>query len=412
MDFKINPYYKATELDINSAIKTAKDLVNGYLSNKDNFDKKTKLIGTGNEAKSEVFSILGTDFCLKISKFGKHVGGNQERQFLLNEQCLQAVKDKSITIEGNEYNLSTLQTIAVAEDEQFAYTLMFELKGTIRLWDEEKIPFKDKDNWEVIREIKRILREYAKANKIDDEKFLADMDVNGNNLLVDIKKQIVYLIDPYVPAELEIFEIANTFAYGHIKRKVLQEDLLKFTINPSFEMHILRHYASVSDDYKKELLGKEYFYFDYKSKTFKKSKITFDKIEIALSTKGTKFESNIEGIETPKKLLNWARAEIFNLVGKDELYLIEKGNELKIMIELTYPKYVGEINVLKLKDLSSGQKLSVKRVNRSEGVDSALLINTISDLPTIKTKSIAFLLHGVPELEFYFGTAYPGSVKG
>lgn len=64
---------------------------------------------------------------------------------------------------------------------------------------EENIPFKDKDNWEVIRSIKRKLARYARKNGIGTEQFIGDMDVNGNNLMVDVDRKTIYFIDPYIP---------------------------------------------------------------------------------------------------------------------------------------------------------------------------------------------------------------------
>lgn len=408
MKFKLTPYYKNRKLNLDNIVDKAKKFINLYKTDNDSFKSKNQLLGVGNEAKSEVYRLEDTEFCIKISEFSKHVGRNQERQFELNNQCLQAVSDKSVIIEGNTYSLTTTPSIAVTEDDNFAYTVMFELKNTIRLWDEENIPFEDKDNWEVIREIKRILKEYARSVNIDEEKFLADMDVNGNNLMVDVDNKIIYLIDPYVPAELERFEVAKSFAYGHLKRLVTKEELALFEINPSIEMHILRHFKKVSDEYKSSLLDREYHYFDHQEKKFKQGIIKQEDIDNALHTKGTKFAEFVSGIENPKKLLEWLRGKTLKQFKEDNLYTVEKGLESKIYLQFEYHEIVGEIDVVNYDVLTEDEKARVKKVKRSEGHDEAIEVNIIEGKEKIPTKVIAFLLHKVPELDFYFGSAFPG----
>lgn len=408
MKFKINPYYRNKNIDFENVINKVTKLVNKYKSDKDLFKLNHKLLGVGNEAKSDVFRLDDTEFCIKISEFSKHVGRNQERQFDLNNQCLQAVSDKTVEIEGDRYSLTTTPSVAVTEDDKFAYTIMFELKNAIRLWDEDNIPFEDKNNWDVIREIKRILKEYANSKNMDEEKFLADMDVNGNNLMVDVDSKTIYLIDPYVPAELEKFEVANTFAYGHLKRLVAKDELALFEVNSSIEMHILRHFKKVSDEYKRSLLNKEYHYFDHQEKKFKQGVIKQVDIDNALNTKGTKFAEFVSGIENPKKLLKWLRGQTVKQFNEENLYTVEKGLESKIYMQFEYPGIVGEIDVINYDELTEDEKARVKKVKRSEGHDEATEINIIEGKEKIPTKEIAFLLHKVPELDFYFGSAFPG----
>jgi len=408
MKFKTNPYYKNKDIDLVKLLKETQFFIDLYCNDIDSFKGKYTLLGVGNETKSQVYRLENSDFCVKISEFSKHVGRNQERQFQLNNQCLLALNNKTVEIEGEKYSLSTSPTIAVSEDESFAYTLMFELKNTIRLWDEVNIPFADKDSWGVIREIKSILKEYAKSEGFDEEKFLADMDVSGNNLMVDPENKVIYLIDPYVLAELKRFNAANTFAYGHVKRLVKAEEIALFEINPSIEMHILRHFKETSEDYKKSLIAKNYQYFDHSEKKFKEGVVTQESIKNALTAKGSKFNEYIIGIENPRKLLDWLKSKLLKLFYANELYTIEKGLESKIYLHFDYPEIVGNIDVVEFNDLSDEEKNRIRKVNRSKGHDQATKVNIIEVREKIPTKSIAFLLHKVPELDFFFGTAFPG----
>lgn len=158
-------------------------------------ENSLKLIGEGNEAKSKVFEIPSTEFCIKVSNYGKHVGKKQQKQFDLSLQCLAALGNKKIMVEREYFRLRCIPPIAVFVEKNYAYTLMVMHKNTFRLWDEEKSLFRDKDNWPTINKIKRIFRKFGSKD------FVWSMDVNGNNILVDYENKILYLIDPYVPEE-------------------------------------------------------------------------------------------------------------------------------------------------------------------------------------------------------------------
>jgi hypothetical protein len=41
-------------------------------------------------------------------------------------------------------------------------------------------------------------------------------------------------------------------------------------VNPTNEFHILRHFKSVNNKYKKSLIWKDYFYYDYDKSRFDK----------------------------------------------------------------------------------------------------------------------------------------------
>lgn len=199
LNFKINPYFqkdnnhKITLEEIDFGINKANKLIDLFLGNKEL--KDAILIGEGNNAKGKVYSLVGTKFCLKISELGKHVGKYQELQFKLNDECINAINNKIVNIEGEDYSLGCIPAVAVAVDNKYAYTLMIRHDNTVRLWDEENIHFKDKENWDLIKELNSIMRNYG------GEEFVKAMDVNGNNILVDKDEKVLYLIDPYVPED-------------------------------------------------------------------------------------------------------------------------------------------------------------------------------------------------------------------
>jgi hypothetical protein len=188
--FTINPYYLVKPTISIDEIERGIQIAINFISLK---HKPPFLIGEGNDAKGKVYTLEGTKFCLKISELSKFVGRNQEKQFDINLKGMECLNGKSVEIEGEKYELQIIPVIAVYVDENQAYTLMIWHDNTVRLWDEENIPFKDKDNWDIIREIKGYIRDFG------GEVFIEEMDINGNNLLVDLQNKAIYVIDAYVP---------------------------------------------------------------------------------------------------------------------------------------------------------------------------------------------------------------------
>ena len=137
--FTINSTYKnntslISEAEINEAINIANRLIFEY---KNNLDKISfDIIGIGNDAQGKVYNLSNTKCCLKVSKLGKHVGIEQEKQFDLMDKCRDAIKGQSVIIEGEKYILDCIPTIGVAVDEENAYSLMIRRDNIVRMWDE------------------------------------------------------------------------------------------------------------------------------------------------------------------------------------------------------------------------------------------------------------------------------------
>lgn len=200
LKFSINPYYTTKadlydQVEIKAGVESATHTIQAYHQDKAEFEKVTALIGEGNDAGGKVYSLVGTKFCLKICPLGKHVGPNQELQFTLNDQCLEAISGKRVKIEGTYYNLTCSPVIAVAVEDGYAYTLMIRLDGTIRMWDEARTPFVDKDHFDITKKVRKMMHEYG------GDDFVKAMDINGNNLMIDFRQKLMYVIDPYVPAD-------------------------------------------------------------------------------------------------------------------------------------------------------------------------------------------------------------------
>lgn len=186
------------------------------------------------------------------------------------------------------------------------------------------------------------------------------------------------------------------------------DNLEKFVINPTNEFHILRHFESVDNSYKKSLLNKPYWYYDYFQKEFISSHISNDDIEFALETIGTKFYSNIPEISNSKKLLELIREKLVELNIDNKICWVSDGKNKRFNFTFEYPAAVGGINVLAMSSLNSDNRKNIKTVARSKCKGENMIeVNTISEIELPSTNKIRVEVLETTQLPFYFVTAFP-----
>lgn len=182
----------------------------------------------------------------------------------------------------------------------------------------------------------------------------------------------------------------------------------KFEINSTNEFHILRHFEFVDDAYKKTLINKPYWYYDYSQKKYVSSYISQNDIECALETIGTKFYKNIFGIENPKKLLELIKEKFSGLVSRNEVgWNIE--NEKKVCaFSFEYDATVGKMNCLAINKLTEDEKKKVKVVARSKCAgENNIVVNIISGADVVDTSMIYVEIVEIEQLPFFVITAFP-----
>jgi len=162
------------------------------------------------------------------------------------------------------------------------------------------------------------------------------------------------------------------------------------------QYHLLRHYVSCSKEYLQTLIGKKYQYYDYQSGQFVASIITQKDLEVAFRTRGSKFFTDVPGIENPKALIEVIKVQIKKLkLSKPGAFIFE------------YPVAVGEANLVTIETLGEKQKQQIVKVPRSnQGGDSQVIIQTISGIVKKPTKKIVVELTIVDK--HLNVTAYPG----
>ncbi len=185
-------------------------------------------------------------------------------------------------------------------------------------------------------------------------------------------------------------------------------NLEKFIINPTNEFHVLRHFRYVDDSYKKTLIGQPYWYYDYSLKKFVSSKISQVDIENALKTIGTKFEKNIIGIESPKKLLEIIKNRFQELLSGNKICWIDNIEYKTAIFTFDYQFSVGQMNCLNRDSILERDKDRIKSVLRSKCAgENAVIVNTISGIELSSTKSIHVEIVETKQLPFYTITAFP-----
>lgn len=182
----------------------------------------------------------------------------------------------------------------------------------------------------------------------------------------------------------------------------------KYSINPTNEFHVLRHFEYVDDSYKETLIGQPYWYYDYNQKKFVFSNISEIDIENALKTIGTKFEKNISGIESPKKLLETIKNRFQELLSDNRICWIDTIEHKTATFTFDYQFSVGKMNCLDRDTISEKDKDRIKSVLRSKCAgENAVIVNTISSIEVPSTKSIYVEIIETKQLPFFAITAFP-----
>ena len=179
-------------------------------------------------------------------------------------------------------------------------------------------------------------------------------------------------------------------------------------INATNEYHILRHYQTVSDKYTASLVNKPFFYYDHNKESFIKDQINIQDLQCALASIGTKFLSNIPGINTPRELLKLIESHFEILKQSEQIKWQQKEGYQYTSFILEYSHPVGNINCLSIESLTKEQKVKVKQQTRSQCKgESDVLVNAIQGIATKTTNKICVQITESSDLPFLFVSAYP-----
>ena len=260
--------------------------------------------------------------------------------------------------------------------------------------------FKDREFNIVLRSIERL----EKIAKEQTDVFQAEL-FRGSEILWEKSDKIRKLLNL-----IQEIKFNNSFVSEKSYEQMKLSDLDKVEINPTNEFHILRHFSFVDPKYSKTLIGQKYFYYDYAKNKFVKSIISSEDIDFALQTIGTKFFSNINGIEDPKKLLKFIKEKLKPEIENKNIIWTLQGKNKTANFTIRYNKKIGDKNLIPISDLSIQDQKRIRQVPRSKHKgEESLLINTVTDVKMQSVDIISVEIVENNEFPFYFITAYPKS---
>jgi hypothetical protein len=183
----------------------------------------------------------------------------------------------------------------------------------------------------------------------------------------------------------------------------------EFKINPTTIFHVLRHFKAVSLEYRRDLIGKEYYYFDFSTNSFVKSIIDLESITQGLSTIGSKFN---DYFSSPDEVLRFAKQKFEEMSFENKIKWQQGDSNKSRATTLVIPTKT--IGVRNLYPLNQFRDAHIKQVPRSlNPSDKQNLVNIVV-LETIKLMKAQELIVEITEtsdLEFLWVSCYPNSVK-
>ncbi len=205
--------------------------------------------------------------------------------------------------------------------------------------------------------------------------------------------------------------IDGTHIYNKVVAPVLPEELKTLTAGSAVEFHLARHFRALPESYKESLIGKEYKQYDPKDKIEKVITITADSFESALKVKGSKFDVNVPGLETPKKFIDFIQREAVKKAQMGELIWVDGGFCKKTYFTIELPQIIGRDQVVALEGLTSKQSASIEKQTRGKLLGDDFLVNYVKDHEGEPTNKIAVCIgHIKGEQAPEIFSAFPGKL--
>jgi hypothetical protein len=201
--------------------------------------------------------------------------------------------------------------------------------------------------------------------------------------------------------------IGNVRYFGQYTSQITAEDITTIAnIDLGQQMHILRHFTDVSDEYKSSILGKEYSSYSPVSKSMEPALVTSKDIIEKLSITGSKFLPN-NHFSNPDELCHFiCNYMLANIHLKFQWYKTSDVNEFcRFYIHLDQP--IGTCGVGYKFDLSPTEIASIEVQKRGAGADGYNINTTTVDKLTL-TPQLAVTLIKNPESKAFLATAYSG----
>jgi hypothetical protein len=176
----------------------------------------------------------------------------------------------------------------------------------------------------------------------------------------------------------------------------------RLAVEPETELHLLRHFKSIPDDYRASLIGKK---FQRTYPNVAEITISNEMIDDALATIGSKFLPGGEHTATPRELITLVRDQALERCASEQgLPLFDGRFCQKALFMIALPETVGTSSLVPVESGVSYQYAARGKLNGDD-----FLVNVLQGgvgTPTNTISVVIGVINGMPSIF----TAYPGEL--
>lgn len=161
------------------------------------------------------------------------------------------------------------------------------------------------------------------------------------------------------------------------------------------ELHLLRHYRQVPEDYIRILVGQEYQTYDPAQQGVVTKLVSVTDIEQALATVGSKFmQDRLGRMQTPRELLNIVQIEAMQKAREDYLYWFDAGFAKKTYLTIQFFRDIGTQGVVALNDIYADQLTRLTTAPRGKLAGDDFLVYMIRNFscPEQRTEKVSVII--------------------
>jgi hypothetical protein len=156
------------------------------------------------------------------------------------------------------------------------------------------------------------------------------------------------------------------------------------------QIHLLRHFRSVSNEYLQSIIGKTYETTDFRTGAVTPNLIDQRRVDQALGTVGSKFDPNLNGMSNPKELIEFVKSVAIARAEAGELVFIDKGFCKKTLFTSNFTHRIGTDSIVTLAPEQTPWTGAKEPRGKLAGDD--LLVNILPGHPGVPTSKVGVVL--------------------
>lgn len=208
------------------------------------------------------------------------------------------------------------------------------------------------------------------------------------------------------------YKIEDIFVFCESIEKMSYRDIEGVVSDVTTQYHILRHFKDLPESYISTLLNKQYEYYASDKNKFVHSIVDKNSIEEGLKTKGSKFISKIQGLETPKEVISLIQNKLSEKINNESIFWMKKPLYKTTMFSFEYSKDIGYDNIVSVESLNNNEKSKITKTPRGTiNSEDKIFIQSLTGIQIKKTRKICVELTNIPNRNHFSVTAYPGNLS-